>query len=519
MSNNNTLNNKSKKRNPSTKEIETAKRDYLEEESKLISEKVFLGYGDVPLAEFLEIKPDSSEDQSKISALIDVQDRLKKTLLKKDNLFIEENVVDELNKKHAVVHTDRFYILTEKEDPARRQLNFTLESKQSFKDTYENQIIQLPNKRKSSRAEIWLKSKHRRQFDGIIFNPNLREENSKHYNLWKGFSITQKRGCCEKYKAHARYVICDGDPANFEFLWKWMARLVQKPHKLGEIAPILLGGQGTGKNTFVDALGKILGGHYLPLDNISQLLGKFNFHLKNAVLIHGNEALWGGNRKDIGTLKSIITEKDKIIEGKGKDVIVVPNFTHLILSSNEDWPVHMDRDDRRFFVLKVSDIHKEDKTYFKEIHDELQNGGLEALLFELLQENISEFNHREPPQTDAALKIKLTSTTSSERYIFEVLKVGCFDLGNAAPSESWPANDKRKQSVYADYILWCENEGETKQTSALFGKAVLKLIPLTQTVRSRNKEIREYRYAFPTQAKARKDFEKIYKVSSNVWDS
>ena len=43
-----------------------------------------------------------------------------------------------------------------------------------------------------------------------------------------------------------------------------------------------------------------------------------------------------------------------------------------MLSSNEDWPVHLDPDDRRFFVLKVSEKHKEDHMYFNAISDELK---------------------------------------------------------------------------------------------------------------------------------------------------
>ena len=69
----------------------------------------------------------------------------------------------------------------------------------------------------------------------------------------------------------------------------------------------------------------------------------------------------------------------------------------MILSSNEDWPVHLDRDDRRFFVLKVAERYKEDHEYFAAIQEELNAGGYEALLYDLLHEDLIGFNPRKLP--------------------------------------------------------------------------------------------------------------------------
>ena len=499
--------------------IQSQKRFLLEEETTTLQEKEKLGYGDFSISEFLNQKPDLSQDQATISRFLDIQERLRDVTEQKSVLFVEELVVEELNKRHAAVHIDRFFILTEKEDPNMGGPNFTLESRSSFRDTYENQTVQLPSGKKTktmTKADVWLKSDQRRQYDGIVFSPGL-EDNPKYYNIWKGFAITARRGCCQVFMAHVLKVICSGNRVHFDYLWKWCARLVQQPHKLAEVAIVLLGEPGTGKNTFVDALGSLLGTHYLPLDSIDQLLGKFNFHLKTGVLLHGNEALWGGDRSQGGKLKASITERYRVIEGKSKDIIIVPNFTHLILSSNEDWPVHLDRDDRRFLVLGVSNDKKEDKEYFKGIHDELRNGGLEALLYELLHEDIANFDHRTPPQTDESLQIKLLSAPSTERYVLEALKLGCVDLGNSSPTELWP-EEKLKSSVYTDYCLWCEKEGERAEKSEMLGRTIQKLIPSTRTVRPRN-DGRARCYRFPSLGKAREEFQTAYKVSAGVWDT
>jgi len=80
-------------------EIEELKNLVLEEESNILLEKVSLGFGDVSLDEFLKMEPDLSQDQACISSLIDVQERLAKIQRQKSDLFTEEIVIEELNKK------------------------------------------------------------------------------------------------------------------------------------------------------------------------------------------------------------------------------------------------------------------------------------------------------------------------------------------------------------------------------------------------------------------------------------
>ena len=435
----------------------------------------------------------------------------------------EDTAVEELNKKHAAIHTDQFYILTEKPHALFDGIDFTLESKQSFINCYENQMVKCSDKKLRSKAKIWLSHPKRREFHGIQFDPTTSEHKKGLYNIWKGFAITPKEGNCQLFKTHIKSVICNGNTEYYNYIIKWMAHLVQKPDKLSPVI-VLVGEQGTGKNTLVNALGTIFGQHYFPLDNIDQFLGRFNFHLKNAVLIHGNEAMWGGNKKQLGSLKSMVTEEFSTFEGKNKDSFTTRNFRHLILSSNEDWPVHLDRDDRRFLILQVSNKHKDDPKYFDPLRAELSNGGVEAFLYELLMTDISSFNVWRLPQNLEAFEIKLRSASSTERYIYEALKIGGFDLGMTQQANKW---ENLKDSyllqivaVYADYKSWVEHQGMKAEDSPALGKAIKRLIPSTDKVRPSGKkgEPRPFFYEFPILAKARTEFQKEYKVGEEIWE-
>ncbi|MFX6149212.1 hypothetical protein ABTF39_20490, partial [Acinetobacter baumannii] len=84
-------------------------------------------------------------------------------------------------------------------------------------------------------------------------------------------------------------------------------------------------------------------------------------------------------------------------------------FVHVIMTSNEDWVVPASGDERRFFVLDVGARCQRNNVYFAEIDDELDRGGRERLLYELLAFDLENFNIYDVPQTKALLDQKIGS--------------------------------------------------------------------------------------------------------------
>ena len=77
------------------------------------------------------------------------------------------------------------------------------------------------------------------------------------------------------------------------------------------------------------------------------------------------------------------------------------NRLHVIMASNESWVVPASGRERRFCVLDVSDAHARDTAYFGAIWQQLDHGGYEAMLYDLLRHDLSNFNVRKAPQTAA----------------------------------------------------------------------------------------------------------------------
>lgn len=430
---------------------------------------------------------------------------------------MEAAIVDEFNRTFAIVHTSSTYILIEKSES-----EFVLDSKTSLLNLFENQLVPElsdPNSKKIlTKAQIWLKSPDRRTFRNIVFNPRIANHYDGNFNIWKGFAIEPAKGNCSLFWEHVKNIICCGKETSYIYVRKWLAHLIQKPWIIGT-ALILRGKQGTGKGTFVEAIGTLLGPHYAPLANLDQILGRFNAHLKNAILILADEAIWGGQRKEVGVMKFLITEPRLFIEAKGKDGYWIENFKHLIVSSNEDWAVHLDPDDRRFFVLDVSADRKEDLQYFGAIRRQLEHEGYEALMYDLLHEDLTGFDLKMMPENYSGFDMKLESASSIDRFLYASLKEG-----------SWDHNDSELPREYRSYLVidtfyglykdWCLREHQKVLGKAVLGKRLKKIIPGIQSVRATQDEYpsRPMMYQFPSLSECRKFFEHFYKQDHRIWE-
>jgi Family of unknown function (DUF5906) len=298
-------------------------------------------------------------------------------------------IVADFNKKHAgIMVGGKFRVLNETIDPITGQPEITLSSVYDFSNLYSNKRVGGDG---PPYAAIWLDSPKRRQYSGFVFSPG--GDVPGYYNLFKGLAVEPKEGDCSLFKAHILNVICGGDHEIYKWVMAWMADLVQN---IGGERPgtaiVLRGKQGTGKGCFATQLGAIFGSHFLQITQHAQLTGRFNIHLKSALLVYCDEAIWGGYRKDAGILKGLITEERLVVEPKGVDLYQVENHMRFIIATNSDWAVPAGLEERRFLVLDVSDEHQQDHTYFKAIFEQMDNGGREALLYELMNLNISGVN-------------------------------------------------------------------------------------------------------------------------------
>lgn len=370
-----------------------------------------------------------------------------------------DHFVVDLNNRHAIVPiAGRVLVLNQEWDPALARNMITFSSAQDLQLRYFNKKTWAKGKLYDI-ASVWLEHPQRRQYEGVVFAPG--RDVPEYYNLFQGFGVEAKPGSCRYFRQFVFEVICSEVQELFTYMWLWLGHLFQKPDELPGTAFVLRGKQGVGKNTFVEAIGTLVGsGHYIQLSNILQVTGRFSGHLADCLLVFANEAIWGGDKTAEGALKHMVTDPITAIERKGRDIIAMNNFKRLIAASNEDWVIPRGLDDRRFIIVDVSDYFKENHAYFARIKKELVNGGYQALMAELLALDLTDFEPRTVPVhlKEIGWELKIRSGGSIVQWWYSVLAEGYLFEAQGYSDDAqccWP-DEEIKGDVYNHYLGYCK---------------------------------------------------------------
>src|SRR6185437_13334082 len=106
------------------------------------------------------------------------------------------------------------------------------------------------------------------------------------------------------------------------------------------------------------------------------------------------------------------------------DPIRLANYVRVLMTSNEDWVVPAGQDERRLATLDVNPRCAQNTEHFAEMDRELDNGGFEHLLGDLMQFPLDTVDLRKIPKTEALLEQKLRSLDSVGTWLYARLQAG-----------------------------------------------------------------------------------------------
>lgn len=393
---------------------------------------------------------------------------------------VEDPWLRQLNAKHAVIADlgGKCRIISEVWDFA---LNRTRISKQSFED-FRNRYCHIKVEAGKDKKGVpqfvplgvfWVGHPMRRQYETLVFAPGREVEGA--YNLWRGFAVEPQPGDKhQSYLDHIRDNIAGGREDAYHYIIHWLARAVQHPDCPGETALVLRGRMGTGKGFFAREFGALFGRHFLHVGNSKHIVGQFNAHLRDTVVLFGDEAFYAGDKQHESILKMLITEPTIPVEAKGVDVEQSPNYIHAILASNKDWVVPAGVEERRFYVADVGEGHMQDKRYFRRLSEEMANGGRANLLHFLLRLPLENFEVRDVPATAALQDQKLLSMSPEEQWFLNLLLEG--RIGKA---DAWEQMQP-KDALWQNYINDMRDQGRQFRMSKVgLGKFLARTLPPT----------------------------------------
>jgi hypothetical protein len=366
---------------------------------------------------------------------------------------------------------------------------------EAFNLLLRNQTVDVPNAsgeiKSQSVADMWMRHPARKTYTDVQFAPGGGLPDNV-FNLFRGWavepyadmSLEEARQRCNLLLAHVEENICRGDPRLFEYVIRWYAHLFQSPGDKPGVVMAVRGEKGVGKSKFTEAISALLGPHAVTVSQRSHLTGQFNAHQAQALLIVAEEAVWAGDKQAESALKHLITGQTMTLERKGIDPITVKSCARVAMNSNAEWVFPASSDERRLFVLDCGSAHKRDHAYFRAIDDELYgpgrtahepgqaSPGLRALLTYLLSLDLTGFDVRLAPETDALKYQRAASLSPPEQFLKECLE------NQEIAQLSWKETGLlvQKQALFEAYRSYMRNNHRSFAVSQeVFAKTVKRL--------------------------------------------
>ncbi len=388
--------------------------------------------------------------------------------------------IERINQDHFVANEDgRAVVYREASDQVLKRPKLERMTFEDFSKMHMTELVSVikpdGNTTEKPLGRAWLESSYRRQYlEGIVFDPTNAQRVNQ-YNLWRGFAIRSKQGNWERMRTHIWEVISAKDEALEKYVLDYFAQMVQKPGQAGQVALVAKGPEGAGKGMLFRAFVKIFGSHGLHVIHASHLVGQFNAHLRDVVCLFADEAFFAGDAKHTSVLKGIITEPTLAIEAKYQNPIMAPNYLHLLMASNDDWVVPAGPEARRFCVLDVATHRAGDHQYFEKLARQMESGGLEAMLYDLLMRDISGFNPSIFPRTDALADQQVRTLKGFDKWWCDALSAGALPhTGSTENPTIKTAGEITTDNLFASYSEFCRQDHIRRLARNTFGKHMKK---------------------------------------------
>jgi len=358
--------------------------------------------------------------------------------------------------------------------------------------------------------DLWLDSIDRKDVDKIVFNPKNNCK-SNEFNIWKGFKIkptgTGDETKIKKWLHHIKHIWANDDDETYNYMLNWFAKILQQPWKKNNICLVLHSIEGVGKSFILDMIGEIIGDeYYYSTSSLKHILGEFNGDAEGKILVNLNETNWGGDKKMVGSFKEFITESSIVINKKGIQSYKIDNYANTLITTNEEWIVNINDNDRRFNLRECNNI-KYDPSYYKEI----AKTDLQEIANFLYSRDISNYDSRIFTKSELHKEQVEKNMDSVELFWKSILE------GNI--TYEWEYHQDEWYTKSSLYILYCESitaTHEIKHNQIQFWKTIRKICPCIIFKESKSSGVRERKYKVPPIEKAiecyeLKDYHEIHK--------
>ena len=289
----------------------------------------------------------------------------------------------------------------------------------------------------SNFLDRWLKDPAQRTYKRIDFLPPPLVSPADTFNTFRGFAAEKLPPNPPGYIFDITpiddllYSLCDQQIEAKEYLLSWLAHIIQYPATLPRTGIVMKSKQGRGKNMLFGTLfgEKILGtALYNSSARADNFFGKFANGFVNRLLCNFNEVEIKDIQNLMGAVKEAITEPVLNYEKKGVDVIKIRNCARQLWFTNNDIPLKISMDDRRWVAVQASNSMPETGTsahraFFKSIKDWIDlDENVRGFYDFLKSRDISAWNPDDRPNTSFYTDLKQLSLDRLDQWLVDQIE-------------------------------------------------------------------------------------------------
>lgn len=307
-------------------------------------------------------------------------------------------------------------------------------SKQQLKVAYEHMTC---GEKKSGEPKLFIDqwcigNESIRKYDNFNSYPYPLKCPDNILNLWIPFECERYT---ESYKSNCNglklilnhiKILCGNDDKVHEYFLQWIGQMIQYP-AIKTICPTLISKQGAGKGTLNKLIQKMLGSKKcLETTNPGRdVWGQFNSVMTNAFFVNLNELSKKDTIEAEGKIKGLITDGTLTINGKGTNQFEINSYHRFLTTTNSEDPVKTSKDDRRNLIIRSSDEKIGDKSYFKNLHDALEDINVIRTCYDFFKmiPNLNEFNKIPIPETEYHNNLKLLDRSPPEQFLIDFCNI------------------------------------------------------------------------------------------------
>jgi sporulation protein YlmC with PRC-barrel domain len=303
--------------------------------------------------------------------------------------------------------------------------------------------------------------------DMAIYPPPLKCPDTI-FNLWKPFEITKYKGDylkdeegLEMFKNHIK-ILCGNDDNVKEYIINWVAQMFQYP-ATKTIIPTFISKEGAGKGSLLELLCRLMGftKTLVTTTPSRDVWGSFNGLMSENFLVNLNEMSKKETLDSEGKIKGLITDPQLTINKKGIDSYTLISFHRFIITTNNEDPMKTKKDDRRNIIIRSSDEKCNDKEYFKNLREKLENINVMRTIYDYLMDikGLHDFHSIPMPKTAYQEDMKEQNRCFYDCWVEDYIR--------KYENEKVENLELKGDSQYKLFKEWCSANGITFETSSI----------------------------------------------------